>query len=295
MTMISKVLLYYRFTPLADPEAVRLWQHELCTRLGLTGRIIISAHGINGTVGGEVSAVKQYAKQTRSYPPFADLDLKWSDGTGQDFPRLSVRVRDEVVTFGAAEELVVDADGVVGGGQHLTPEQVHALVAERGDEVAFFDGRNAWEASIGRFAGAVVPDVDTTADFVRELESGRHDDLKNRPVITYCTGGVRCEVLSALMINRGFTEVYQLDGGIVRYGETFGDDGLWQGSLRVFDQRGRIDFSDHTTVIGRCERCDAPTSDHVDCTAPQCKGRALLCNACAADPVCADHAPKNAG
>lgn len=293
--MINKVLLYYRFTPLADPEAVRLWQHELCTRLGLTGRIIISAHGINGTVGGEVSAVKQYAKQTRSYPPFADLDLKWSDGTGQDFPRLSVRVRDEVVTFGAAEELVVDADGVVGGGQHLTPEQVHALVAERGDEVAFFDGRNVWEASIGRFAGAVVPDVDTTADFVRELESGRHDDLKNRPVITYCTGGVRCEVLSALMINRGFTEVYQLDGGIVRYGETFGDDGLWQGSLRVFDQRGRIDFSDHTTVIGRCERCDAPTSDHVDCTAPQCKGRALLCNACAADPVCADHAPKNAG
>lgn len=293
--MISKVLLYYRFTPLADPEAVRLWQHELCTRLGLTGRIIISAHGINGTVGGEVSAVKQYAKQTRSYAPFADLDLKWSDGTGADFPRLSVRVRDEVVTFGAAEELVVDADGVVGGGQHLTPEQVHALVAERGDEVAFFDGRNAWEASIGRFAGAVVPDVEITADFVRELESGRHDDLKHRPVITYCTGGVRCEVLSALMINRGFTEVYQLDGGIVRYGETFGDDGLWQGSLRVFDQRGRIDFSDHTTVIGRCERCTAPTSDHVDCTAPQCEGRALLCDACAADPFCADHAPKNAG
>ncbi|MDN5726181.1 MAG: rhodanese-related sulfurtransferase, partial [Propionibacteriales bacterium] len=284
--MINKVALYYRFTPLADPDAIRLWQTELCTRLGLTGRIIVSRHGINGTVGGDVDAVKQYAKQTRAYPAFADLDVKWSDGTGQDFPRLSVRVREEVVTFGVGDEVVVDRDGIVGGGQHLTPEELHTLVADRGEEVAFFDGRNAWEASIGRFAGAVVSQIDTTADFVRELDSGRHDALKDRPVVTYCTGGVRCEVLSALMINRGFTEVYQLDGGIIRYGQTYGDDGLWQGSLRVFDGRGRIDFSDHTAVIGACERCGAPTSDHVDCTAPRCKGRALLCGECAADPFC---------
>lgn len=286
---IPKVLLYYCFTPLADPEAVRLWQHALCEQLGLTGRIIVSPHGLNGTVAGDVTACKQYAKRTRAYAPFRDVDIKWSDGTGEDFPRLSVKVRPEIVTFGVPDEVRVDERGVVGGGRRLTPEQVDALVAERGDDVTFFDGRNAWEAQIGRFRGAVVPDVTTTRDFVAELDSGRYDHLKDRPVVTYCTGGVRCEVLSALMVDRGFGEVYQLDGGIVRYGERFGDDSLWEGTLAVFDGRERVRFSDHTAVIGRCELCGSPTDHWRDCVARSCKGRALLCDAHAEAPLCEPH------
>lgn len=281
---VHKILLYYRFTPLADPEAVRLWQWELCTRLGLTGRILISGHGINGTVGGTVEACKQYVKATRQYPAFADIDWKWSAGTGRDFPRLSVRARPEMVTFGVPGEIEVDASGVVGGGRHLTPQELHALVDAR-DDVVFFDGRNAWEAEIGRFRGAVVPHTDTTADFVADLDSGRHDHLKDKPVVTYCTGGIRCEVLSALMVNRGFAEVYQLDGGIVRYGETYGDDGLWEGSLAVFDGRMRIEFSEHAAVLGTCASCGAPTSDVRRCRAPladghACNNRVLVCDAC---------------
>lgn len=286
---IHKVLLYYAFTPIPDPTAIRLWQRALCERLGLKGRIILSAHGINGTVGGEVDAVKEYVRGTREYPPFAGIDFKWSEGAGAEFPRLSVKVRDEVVTFGAADEIEVDADGIVGGGRHLTPEQVHDLVAQRGDEVTFFDGRSTYEAAIGRFDGAVVPSVETTKDFVAELDSGKYDQLKDRPVITYCTGGVRCEVLSALMINRGFREVYQLDGGIVRYGEQYGDDGLWQGALHVFDDRIKINFSDHAAVIGSCEVCGSATDTYLDCGATGCKGRALLCGACAEAPYCAEH------
>jgi UPF0176 protein len=99
----------------------------------------------------------------------------------------------------------------------------------------FFDGRNAHEAAIGKFKNAVVPNTFTTHDFITELESGKYDDIKDKPIVTYCTGGIRCEVLSSLMINRGFKEVYQIDGGIVKYGEVYGDDGLWEGSLRVFD------------------------------------------------------------
>ena len=119
---------------------------------------------------------------------------------------------------------------------------------EEGDDVVFFDGRNGFEAQIGKFKDAVVPDVATTHDFIKELDSGKYDALKDKPVVTYCTGGIRCEVLSSLMVNRGFKEVYQLDGGIVRYGETFKDQGLWEGSLlrvRQADasgvQRGRQD------------------------------------------------------
>ena len=125
------------------------------------------------------------------------------------------------MSFGAPGELRVDDDGVVGGGTRLTPDALHELVAERGDDVVFFDGRNALEAAIGRFRGAVVPDVETTRDFVELLDSGEYDELKGRPVVTYCTGGIRCEVLSSLMASRGFGEVYQLEGGIVRYGERY--------------------------------------------------------------------------
>lgn len=287
--MINKVALFYRFAPLADPIAVRLWQHSLCSSLGLTGRIILSHQGINGTLGGDVKALKQYAKITREHPAFADLDVKWSDAAGQAFPRLSVKVREEVVTFGAPGELTVDQSGVVGTGTHLSPEQVHQLVEQRGDDVVFFDGRNRFEAEIGRFEGAVVTGADTTRDFVAELDSGRYDELKDRPVITYCTGGIRCEVLSSMMINRGFSEVYQIDGGIARYGERFGDSGLWQGSLYVFDDRLKINFSDDSMIIGHCEVCTAPTSDYRDCVAPQCKGRALLCDEHATVPLCKDH------
>lgn len=278
---VPKIVLFYVFTPLPDPEAIRLWQHTLAASNNLNGRILISEHGINATVGGDLDDVKKYVRGTRSYAPFAHADIKWSEGLGEDFPRLSVKVRSEIVTFGAPEELKVDADGVVGGGVHLSPQQVHELVDERGDEVVFFDGRNAFEAQIGKFKNAVVPDVDTTRDFVAQLESGQYDHLKKSPVVTYCTGGVRCEVLSSLMRSRGFEEVYQLDGGIVRYGETFGDDALWEGSLYVFDKRMKVDFSDHTSVIGRCTVCTNPTSRYQDFDDDEGRGLRLVCLDCA--------------
>jgi len=286
---VPKVLLFYIFTPLSDPDAVRLWQRDLCESLGLGGRIILSNDGMNGTVGGELSAVKKYLRKTREYPAFKPMDIKWSEGNGNDFPRLSVKVRDEIVSFGAPGELKVDANGVIGGGAHLSPEALHDLVAQR--DVTFFDGRNAVEAQIGRFKDAVVPDVATTRDFVAELESGKYDHLKDSPVVTYCTGGIRCEVLSSLMINRGFTEVYQLDGGIVRYGETFGDRGLWEGSLYVFDGRESITFSDDAVTIGNCRACSQPSSRLQNCDDPSCREQFVVCDRCAGDAhYCAQHA-----
>lgn len=276
----SKILLYYKFTPLVDPEAIRLWQLTLCNSLGLKGRILISKDGINGTVGGPPTAVKKYWRATKSYAPFKDTDFKWSDGIGDDFPRLRVRVRDEIVTFGAPGELKVDKDGVVGGGIRLAPEEVNELVTQRGDEVVFFDGRNAFEAAIGRFKGAVVPDVANTKDFVRILDSGEYDHLKNRPLVTYCTGGVRCEVLSALMKNRGFKEVYQVDGGIVRYAEECRNDGLWEGSLYVFDRRMKVDFAEAPIAIGVCECCGSSASGLKNCLNQQCHKLTVMCIGC---------------
>ena len=290
-----KILLYYAFTPLPDPDAVRLWQRDLCESLGLRGRILLSPDGMNGTLGGELRALKRYLRKTKDYPAFRNLDVKWSEGTGLDddgrsldFPRLSVKVRDEIVSFGAPGELRVDETGVVGGGAKLDPGGLHSLVAER-DDVVFFDGRNRFEAEIGRFRDAVVPDVSTTREFVAELDSGKYDHLKDKAVVTYCTGGIRCEVLSGLMKSRGFGEVYQLDGGAVRYGETFGDDGLWDGSLYVFDGRGSLDFSDHTAVLGHCAVCGAGTKRMSNCADPSCREQLVVCEI-EADAFCAAHA-----
>ncbi|WP_030015210.1 rhodanese-related sulfurtransferase [Curtobacterium sp. S6] len=284
---LSRIVLYYHFAPIADPEAVVLWQRALCEKLGLRGRILVSPHGINGTVGGEIAAVKQYARTTRQFSAFRGMEFKWSDGGAEDFPRLSVKAREEIVAFGAADELVVDEGGVVGGGTHLSPQQVNELVEKEGDDVVFFDGRNAFESRIGRFKGAVVPDTRTTHDFLKELESGKYDDLKGKKVITYCTGGIRCEILSVLMKNRGFEDVYQIDGGIVRYGEAFGDSGLWEGSLYVFDQRMHMEFTPDAVTIGRCERCQAPSNKFVNCANSRCRELILLCPDCsAAEATC---------
>ena len=285
---VPKILLFYAFTPLADPEAIRLWQRDLCESLGITGRILLSKDGINGTVGGELADVKKYLRKTREYAPFKTMDVKWSEGEGNDFPRLSVRVRDEIVSFGAPGELEVTEDGVVGGGTRLTPEELHELVERK--EVTFFDGRNAFEAAIGRFDGAVVPDVATTRDFVAELDSGKYDHLKGSPIVTYCTGGIRCEVLSSLMVNRGFGEVYQLDGGIVKYGEKYGDQGLWSGSLYVFDDRKSIDFSADAAVLGSCYACGVATKRMENCTEPTCRVQLVVCDEHASSTTCTEHA-----
>jgi len=280
---LQKVLLYYRFTPIADPQAMMLWQKTLCESLGIKGRILVSPHGINGTVGGDMSALKKYVKQTKKYPGFRGIDFKWSEGTGNEFPRLSVKAKKELVSFGNPDEIKVDENGVVGGGVHLKPFQVDQLVAERGDDVIFFDGRNAFEAKIGKFKNAIVPDVTSSQQFVEEIESGKYDHLKDKPIVTYCTGGIRCEILSVVMKNRGFNEVYQIDGGIVRYGNKFGNDGLWEGSLYTFDNRLSIDFAANPALIGECDYCKAPTRQFYNCTTASCHQLALLCESCGAD------------
>lgn len=282
---MQKILLYYKFTPIADPEAMKLWQKTLCESLNLRGRILVSAQGLNGTVGGDMDDLKAYIKATKQYPGFKGIVFKWSDGGREDFPRLSVKSRRELVGFkNSDDEFTVDENGVVGGGQHIKPEQVHELVEKYGDDVIFFDGRNEHEAKIGKFKNAIVPNANTSRDFIAELESDKYDDIKDKKIITYCTGGIRCEVISAMMKKRGFNDVYQIDGGIVKYGEAYGDDGLWEGSLRVFDDRMTVDFSDHAKTIGECSHCGAKTSNFENCALPECNELVLICEACKEQP-----------
>jgi UPF0176 protein len=261
-----------------------LWQRELCQRLDLKGRIIISKHGINGTLGGDIEDLRQYKREMNISETFRGIMYKWSNGTGEEFPRLCVKVKRELVAFDCPDEIEVDENGVVGSGRHLKPEQLHRLVEERGD-VVFFDGRNSYEAKVGKFKEAIVPDTKTTRDFVAEIESDKYNDIKDKPVVTYCTGGVRCEVLSALMKKRGFKEVYQMDGGIVKYGEKYGDDGLWEGNLYIFDGRMNHKFSDNAKDIAECIHCQSKTSNYENCANKACNKLVLICDNCKKQPA----------
>jgi UPF0176 protein len=283
---MEMIILFYNFSPLKDTEATRLWQKALCEKLALKGRIIISRHGINATLGGQLVNLKSYVKELKTFKAFTETKVKWSDGGSHNYPKLSVKVRDELVTFGAADELKVNSRGVIGGGKHLSPEQVHKLVQERGEEVTFLDARSSYEAAVGRFKGAVVPDVRTAKDFISEIEKPKYNKLKNKPVVTYCTGGIRCEILSALMKRRGFKDVYQIDGGIVKYGEKYGDEGLWEGSLYVFDGRMGTKFSDKSIDIGNCIFCQGKTSNYENCANKACNDLVLICEKCSRETYC---------
>lgn len=277
---MNKVILYYKFVPVADPAMTMHWQRELCSRLNLKGRIILSPHGINGTLGGDIESLRQYKREMNKSVTFKGIAYKWSEGNGSEFPRLSIKVKPELVAFDKPDEIKVDDKGVVGGGKHLKPEQVHKLIEERGEDVVFFDGRNAYEAQVGRFKNAVVPDTKTTRDFISELESGKYDDIKDKPVVTYCTGGIRCEALSVLMKNRGFKDVYQMDGGVVKYGEKYGDEELWEGSLYIFDDRMSHRFSEKSIDIGECVHCQGKTSNFENCADKSCNRLVLICESC---------------
>ena len=283
---MEKVILYYKFVPVLDPDTTTLWQKELCERYGLKGRIIVSKQGINGTLGGPVDGLKAYVK-AMNQSLFKKTVFKWSEGSAADFPRLSIKVRPELVAFGVPDAIKVDENGVVGGGKHLKPEEVHALVEEYGDDVVFFDGRNAYEAEIGKFKNTVVPNVRYTREFLSELDDPKYEAIKDKPIVTYCTGGIRCELLSAHMKQKGFKDVYQIDGGIVKYGEAYKDDGLWEGKLYVFDKRMVTGFSDKAKDIGKCVHCKGKTSNFENCAYKPCNNLVLMCKNChAKDDTC---------
>ncbi|MEM9227721.1 MAG: tRNA uridine(34) hydroxylase, partial [Verrucomicrobiota bacterium] len=249
---MEKVILYYKFVPVPDPETVKFWQRELCERYGLKGRIIVAEQGINGTLGGPVEGLKAYVKAMNQHPLFKKIEYKWSEGGADDFPRLSVKVRPELVTLAPDETF-----DVFNSTKGLRPEAWHKYIEENPD-VIILDARNNYESDIGAFKGknVVKPDIGS----FREIKEHLEDLPKDQPILTYCTGDIRCEYLSAYMNHKGFDEVYHLDGGIAKYGERYKDRGHWEGKLFVFDDRMKIGFSGESEDIAECAYCDCKTS-----------------------------------
>jgi UPF0176 protein len=260
------VILFYKYVVIADPAGLAAAQRALCLALGLKGRVLIATEGINGTVAGPRVAVDQYVAALRADARFADIEIKTSVGDADTFPKLVIKVRPEIVTLGAGLPLTPDQDN------HLSPEAWKRTLEEEPD-VVVVDVRNRYESSAGKFANAIACDIEhfrELPDYVEQLA-----DLKDRKVLMYCTGGIRCEKASALFRSKGFTNVFQLHGGIVTYQEQFGNE-HWLGECFVFDQRMTVRVDDALVPIGKCAHTGRTTNRFVNCLHDPCHVLFLL-------------------
>jgi UPF0176 protein len=265
MTEAHPVILFYKYVTIADPEGFAAVQRAFCGALGLKGRVLIGSEGINGTLAGPRAAVEEYVAALRRDERFADIEIKTSTGDAQTFPRLMVKVRPEIVTLGVGP-LAPDLDN------HLSPAEWKQTL-EEDPEVVVVDVRNRYESAAGMFAGAVACDIEHFRELPAYME--QLAEFKDRKVLMYCTGGIRCEKASALFRSRGFKNVFQLHGGIVTYQEQFGNE-HWLGECFVFDQRMTVRVDEALVPMGRCAHTARPTNRFVNCLHDPCHVLFLL-------------------
>jgi UPF0176 protein len=260
------VILFYKYVPIAGPERFAAEHLALCSRLALKGRVLVAEEGINGTLAGPAEAVAEYVSALRADERFSDIEIKFSSGDPETFPRLSVKARPEIVTLGAPVPLKADLDN------HLSPTEWKRKIEEDPD-VLLVDVRNRYESAAGKFEGALACDI----EFFRELPAYMEtlQQHRDKTVLMYCTGGIRCEKASALFRHHGFEKVFQLHGGIVNYQKEFGNE-HWLGECFVFDNRMTVKVEQNLIPIGVCAHSGRSTSRFVNCLHDPCHALFLL-------------------
>jgi predicted sulfurtransferase len=293
----SIVLFYtYFLPPLKSPtkteiEELHLCLQEACNVSSLKGRILLATEGINGTLSAvDEDCLKSFCQKVEEAWPFLKgLDWKFSDNKSRNepFPDLKIAVVKEIVSTG---NTVTVEDIPRYGGKHLTPSEFHEALEDQGDkETVVIDVRNTFEYNVGHFvppktknkvSTVMNPEMVTFSSFNGFCEKNV-DFLKHKKVLMYCTGGIRCEKASAMLQKRGVPDVNQLQGGIHRYLETFGENGYFHGKNFVFDQRVAIDASNNKQIVGLCINCSGlydQLSGSRICTV--CRDLVLVCYDC---------------
>ncbi len=269
------IILFYKYVEIEDPEKLRDEQRNLCESLGLKGRIIVAKEGINATIEGTNENIEKYLEIYLADSRFIDTHIKRSKGTGEAFPKLSVKVRSEIVSLHLEKD--INPNEITG--KHLRPEELKSWY-ESGKEFYVIDMRNDYEFKVGRFKGSQLMPVQNFRDIPKALSY--IENLKDKTVVPVCTGGVRCEKASGLLVREGFKDVYQLDGGIVSYIEKYPAE-EFEGSLYVFDKRILMHFDpeDKHVIVGLCEKCGEKSERYVNCKNPECNKHFICCQNCA--------------
>lgn len=269
-------LSFYRYVRIDDPKTMRDELFREWSELGVLGRIYVATEGINAQLSVPTSNFEAFRKQLDGYNEFKDVPFKIAvEDDGKSFFKLSIKVRPKIVADGL-DDNAFDVSNV---GRHLSAEEFNA--AMESPDTVVVDMRNHYESEIGHFEGAICPDADTFKDelpMVLDILA----DKKEKKVLLYCTGGIRCEKASAYLKHHGFNDVNQLHGGIISYAREIKQKGLpskFKGKNFVFDERLAETITDD--VLGHCHLCGASCDVHVNCANVDCNVLLIQCPSCA--------------
>ena len=272
---MPEVLAYYLFTPIDDPHGEVARHLAFMQGRDIRCRVYLSEEGINGQMSASVPDSQAYQEWLRSVPRFKNISFKAHPHPEHVFPRATVKYRKQLVAIDEKVDIALT-------GEHVPPQKWKEMLQNRDEKTLLLDVRNDYEWEIGHFEGAELPELETFRQFpqyARELRQSR--DPKETKIMMYCTGGIRCELYSALLKKEGFENVYQLDGGVINYGLEEGHD-LWRGKLFVFDDRLSVPIDEKTEeVISHCRHCNAPSDVYYNCANMDCNELFLACPECA--------------
>ena len=275
MIMIKyNTLLYYCYSTIADGGQFAADHLKFCKSLGLTGRIIVAEEGLNGTVSGTEVACKTYMQALHADPRFAAIDFKVDEVDAPSFVKMHVRYKSEIVHSGLRDPNIINPQQKTG--KHLEPKEFLAM--KGAEDVVILDVRSNYEHNLGKFKNAITLDIDNFRDFPAMINNLAQ--YKDKKVVTYCTGGIKCEKASALLLHEGFTDVYQLHGGIIKYGKEAGGEDF-DGKCYVFDNRLSVDVNSvNPVVISTCFNCGKTTPKMINCANPECNEHFTQCDGC---------------
>lgn len=270
MTQDYRVLLYYQYVPIEDGETFAQKHLADCKELGLKGRILVADEGINGTVSGTIEQTNAYMELMKNDPRFSSIIFKIDEAEQNAFKKMHVRYRPELVNLSLED----DVNPLELTGAYLDPKEFREAMLD--ENTVVIDARNDYEFDLGHFRGAIRPEIRSFRELPQWIRDNKEQFMEKR-VLTYCTGGIRCEKFSGWLVREGFKDVGQLHGGIATYGkdpEVQGD--LWDGQMYVFDSRIAVTINQKEHVIvGRDWFDGSPCERYINCGNPECNRQML--------------------
>ena len=278
-----KVILFYKYVHLDNPVEIVNTHLEWCLNNNIRGRVFFAKEGVNGTVSGTIKNIEKYKAYLTSFPEFEDVWFKEDETNEHAFRKMHVRLKNEIVN-GDLQNVSLE-----NGGRRLSPEELLKFYADKKDFV-IVDTRNWYESKIGKFKNAIAPQMKNFGEW-KNAVAEELAQYKDKTVVTYCTGGIRCEKASAYMIKKGFKDVYQFDGGIFNFIKKFPDT-YWEGGMFVFDEIRVVNpnTKEELLHIAKCHFCGKPTSYYINCHNVDCDKIIVSCHECKVknDYCCSD-------
>ncbi len=270
-----RVLAFYCYVNIENPELEVKKHHEFLKNLDVCARVYIASNGMNAQMSFLEGDAQLYMDWLRKDHRFAGIHFKIDPYHEHIYPRVTVKVRSQLVALDCMPDLNK-------GGAHVSPGEWKKMLEERDENTILIDVRNDYESEIGYFEGAERPPLKTFREFPDYAEAlSKKKDPKKTKVMMYCTGGIRCETYSALLKEKGFEDVYQLNGGVINYGHKMGNK-HWKGKLFVFDDRLSVPISeDEHELVSHCQVCQTPSDSYYNCANMDCNELFLSCLDCA--------------